>query len=128
MTLASHRKDVQASEFTTNCCLSRESFPEAQVEVGPELKLDDLASIRAFANSYRKQQRPLHVLVNNAGANYMSEGLTAEGVPLLTQVCGLKQRDSCQYLQCLPEASLHCKPRFVRDTSAGHTGFLGSCC
>lgn len=66
--------------------LCRSAFPEAVVEVGPELRLDDAASIRAFADSYRKQQRPLHVLINNAGANYISEGVTANGVPLLTQV------------------------------------------
>ncbi|CAL5224486.1 g7180 [Coccomyxa viridis] len=64
----------------------RKAFPEAVVEVGPELRLDDAASIRAFADTYRKQQRPLHVLVNNAGANYISDGVTADGVPLLTQV------------------------------------------
>ena len=64
----------------------RSSFPEAIVEVGPELRLDDMASIRAFADTYRMQQRPLHVLINNAGANYVSEGVTANGIPLLTQV------------------------------------------
>ena len=48
--------------------------------------LDNPASIRAFATAYRQQKRPLHVLVNNAGANYMSEGSTADGIPLLTQV------------------------------------------
>ena len=101
---------MQASELTTSRCLSRESFPKAQVEVGPELRLDDLASIRAFANTYRKQQRTLHVLVNNAGANYMSEGLTAEGVPLLTQVC---EQLSCRYLHCLPEAYQHFKPQVL---------------
>ena len=56
------------------------------MEVGPELRLEDAASIRAFAATYRRQPRPLHVLVNNAGANYMSDGVTADGVPLLTQV------------------------------------------
>ena len=48
--------------------------------------LDNPASIRAFATAYRQQKRPLHVLINNAGANYMSEGSTANGIPLLTQV------------------------------------------
>lgn len=68
--------------------LCRSSFPEAAVELGPALRLDSQASIRAFADTYRKQQRPLHVLINNAGANYISDRLTDEGIPLLTQVPG----------------------------------------
>ena len=48
--------------------------------------LDNPESIRAFATAYRQQKRPLHVLINNAGANYMSEDCTADGIPLLTQV------------------------------------------
>ena len=51
--------------------------------------LDNPASIRAFATAYKQQKRPLHVLINNAGANYMSEGSTANGIPLLTQVIKL---------------------------------------
>ncbi|CAK0787703.1 hypothetical protein CVIRNUC_010925 [Coccomyxa viridis] len=64
----------------------RQAFPHADVELGPELMLDNPESIRAFATAYRQQKRPLHVLINNAGANYMSEGCTADGIPLLTQV------------------------------------------
>ena len=75
------------------------------MEVGPELRLDDAASIRAFVDTYRRQQRPLHVLVNNAGANYMSDGVTADGVPLLTQVICLPQSQFS-----LPPVSVHCKP------------------
>ena len=44
------------------------------------------SSIRAFVRHYTTKGQPLHVLVNNAGANYLSERLTEEGVPLLTQV------------------------------------------
>lgn len=68
------------------------------MEVGPELRLDDAASIRAFADTYRKQQRPLHVLVNNAGANYISDGVTADGVPLLTQVIRLPRSQSAYHV------------------------------
>ena len=64
----------------------RQTFPHADIELGPELVLDNPASIKAFATAYRQQKRPLHVLINNAGANYMSEGSTANGIPLLTQV------------------------------------------
>lgn len=60
--------------------------PGANVEVGPKLELAQPSSIRSFAKEFQKQKRPLHVLVNNAGANYMSDGLSEEGVPLLTQV------------------------------------------
>lgn len=56
------------------------------MEVGPKLELAQPSSIRSFAAQYQKQKRPLHVLVNNAGANYLSEGVTEDGVPLLTQV------------------------------------------
>lgn len=64
----------------------RQVRPGAQVEVGPKLELAQPSSIRSFAAQYQKQKRPLHVLVNNAGANYLSEGVTEDGVPLLTQV------------------------------------------
>jgi len=60
--------------------------PGANVEVGPKLELAQPSSIRSFAAQYQKQNRPLHVLVNNAGANYLSEGVSEDGVPLLTQV------------------------------------------
>ena len=80
--------------------LCRCAFPAAIVEVGPELKLDDAASIRAFADTYRKQERPLHVLVNNAGANYMSEGVTADGIPLLTQVIRRTQPSRTPHKAC----------------------------
>lgn len=56
------------------------------MEVGPPLEMGQPSSIRAFARHYTSAKRPLHVLVNNAGANYLSERLTEEGVPLLTQV------------------------------------------
>ncbi|CAL8464655.1 g4190 [Coccomyxa elongata] len=64
----------------------RQVHPGAKVEVGPKLELAQPSSIRSFAAQYQKQKRPLHVLVNNAGANYMSEGVTEDGVSLLTQV------------------------------------------
>ncbi|EIE19074.1 NAD(P)-binding protein [Coccomyxa subellipsoidea C-169] len=58
----------------------------SSLAVGPKLELAQPSSIRSFATQYQKQNRPLHVLVNNAGANYLSEGLSEDGVPLLTQV------------------------------------------
>ena len=66
--------------------LRRQQHAHAAVEVGPRLDLADAGSIRAFAATFRAQRRPLHVLVNNAGANYVSDALTPAGVPLLTQV------------------------------------------
>jgi hypothetical protein len=56
------------------------------VEVGPPLDLARPASVRAFARCLLEAERPLHVLVNNAGANYLPNTLTTDGVPLLTQV------------------------------------------
>ncbi len=71
--------------------------PGATVEVGPKLELAQPSSIRNFAAQYQRQKRPLHVLVNNAGANYLSEGVTEDGVSLLTQVTSIKPpaKSSC---------------------------------
>ena len=40
---------------------------------------------RNFAAAYQQQQRPLHILVNNAGANYLPESYTDAGVGMLCQ-------------------------------------------
>ena len=82
--------------------------------VGPPLDLGSVASVRAFVSSLhgdgggggttgggdsggggsgdegrgargRKQPRPLHVLVNNAGANNLPRAKTPEGVCTLAQ-------------------------------------------
>ena len=69
--------------------------------VGPPLDLGSVASVRAFVSSLhgdsggdgssgrgargRKQPRPLHVLVNNAGANNLPRAKTLEGVCTLAQ-------------------------------------------
>lgn len=58
----------------------------AQVVVGPALDLESLASVRSFAAAWEASKRPLHVLVNNAGANYLVESYTPEGVARLAQV------------------------------------------
>jgi len=42
--------------------------------------------VRAFAGAVGGRDRPLHVLVNNAGANYLPRGFTPEGVCTLAQV------------------------------------------
>lgn len=43
------------------------------------------SSCRKFAVAYQQQQRPLHILVNNAGANYLPESYTEAGVGMLCQ-------------------------------------------
>lgn len=53
------------------------------VELGPVLDLKSLDSIRSFAKEIGN--RPIHLLVNNAGVNYV-EGMTDEGVPIVCQV------------------------------------------
>ena len=57
-----------------------------KVEVGPALDLESLSSVHSFAAAWESSERPLHVLVNNAGANYVSESYTPEGVARLAQV------------------------------------------
>lgn len=46
---------------------------------------------REFADVYKKSGRPLHILVANAGANFVSKRLTPEGAPLQCQVHILQQ-------------------------------------
>ncbi|KAK9804909.1 hypothetical protein WJX72_011450 [[Myrmecia] bisecta] len=64
----------------------RECHPGSQVEVGPPLDLEKLDSIRKFAAAYQEQRRPLHILVNNAGANIKSKWHTPEGIAGLVQI------------------------------------------
>lgn len=66
--------------------LHRARHGGAQVVVGPPLDLESLASVRSFAAAWESSERPLHVLVNNAGANYLGEAYTPEGVARLAQV------------------------------------------
>ena len=70
----------------TNMHMRREQCPHADVVVGPRLNLAEPESIAAFANSVVQSKRPLHVLVNNAGANYLNPWRTPQGVPGLCQV------------------------------------------
>lgn len=75
----------------------RRRHPHADVSVGPPLDLGSTDSVRAFASSVggggssgggraSGHPEPLHVLVNNAGANYLPQGRTPEGVCTLAQV------------------------------------------
>lgn len=60
--------------------------PEADVKVGPELDLKSLDGVRSFVKEFEKQDLPLHILVNNAGANFSKPWYTAEKVTGLVQV------------------------------------------
>lgn len=65
----------------------RRCQPGADVIVGPALDLSSPASIRAFAAEVGAPEAgALHVLVNNAGANYLPRGLVAGGVCRMAQV------------------------------------------
>ncbi|PSC75141.1 Retinol dehydrogenase 12 isoform B [Micractinium conductrix] len=64
----------------------REAYPEARVEVGPLLDLGRPDSIRAFAAEWCRSGRPLHILINNAGAYTTTRHTTPEGVAELCQV------------------------------------------
>lgn len=92
------------------CCRRRRRHPHADVIVGPPLDLGSVASVRAFVSALhgdsggdgtgggggsgnkggrgargQRQPRPLHVLVNNAGANNLPRARTPEGVCTLAQ-------------------------------------------
>lgn len=64
----------------------RQQIPGAKVIVPKPLDLAKPSSIHSFAENYRRQGWPLHILVNNAGAAYRREWYTEEGVAGLTQV------------------------------------------
>ena len=50
-----------------------------------KVSLNTCHACRQFAEAYKQQERPLHILVNNAGANYLPESYTGKGVGLLCQ-------------------------------------------
>ena len=54
--------------------------------VGPPLDLASMDSVRRFAKAWDAEGRPLHIMVNNAGTNYLNEEYTADGVTILAQV------------------------------------------
>ena len=61
--------------------------PTADIIVGPKLDLASQDSVRSFAEEYKKQGWPLHVLINNAGAIYDGEPwYTEDGVGGLCQI------------------------------------------
>lgn len=65
----------------------RSVLPGASVIMGPRLDLADQGSVLQFAADYKAAGWPLHVLVNNAGANhYGKTWTTPQGVPGLAQV------------------------------------------
>jgi WW domain-containing oxidoreductase len=64
----------------------RDRYPSTNVVIPRSLDLGQPDSIREFAKAYRQAKLPLHVLVNNAGANYDTAWQTKEGVTGLSQV------------------------------------------
>jgi hypothetical protein len=54
--------------------LAEEGYPPPSLEV-QLLDLSELSSVRAFAEAWRKQGRPLHILINNAGVLNMTGGV-----------------------------------------------------
>ena len=67
----------------------RDQHKHADVRIGPPLDLASLDSVRSFAAAWDAEQRPLHILVNNAGTNYDKEEYTPEGVGITSQVWAL---------------------------------------
>eukprot|EP00899_Mesostigma_viride_P011321 jgi/Mesvir1/2018/Mv06198-RA.2 len=63
----------------------RGRHPQAKVQV-LQLDLADNVSIRDFADKFKAQGKPLHILVNNAGTNFLRPWHTPEGIAGLTQV------------------------------------------
>lgn len=87
----------------------REQHKDADVRVGPPLDLTSLDSVRRFAAAWDAEQRPLHILVNNAGTNYIQEEYTPEGVAILAQVhsdSAPRHRAVCLVTVCLHLAAV----------------------
>lgn len=53
--------------------------PDAKVELR-RLDLNDLNSVREFARGYRESDRPLHILINNAGVMACPKSFTSNGL------------------------------------------------
>ena len=98
----------------------RQQHEVADVHVGPPLDLASLDSVRRFAAAWDAEGRPLHILVNNAGANYVKEAYTADGVAILAQVRVLGPCCSQQLLQAC--ALLSAMARVLRPSSAMYVG------
>ncbi|DBB18666.1 hypothetical protein WJX82_009325 [Trebouxia sp. C0006] len=96
----------------------RAAQPAANVVVGPALDLSQPNSIRKFATTYQQQQRPLHILVNNAGANYMPESYTSQGVGILCQVNYLGPYHLTRLLE--PQLAASAPSRVVNVSSIMH--------
>mmetsp|Transcript_29231 Transcript_29231/g.73454 ORF Transcript_29231/g.73454 Transcript_29231/m.73454 type:complete len:347 (-) Transcript_29231:618-1658(-) len=77
-------RNRQKAEDTA--ALIKGRHPGADVKVGPELDLKSLDGVRSFVKEFEKQDVPLHILVNNAGANFSKPWTTAEKVTGLVQV------------------------------------------
>jgi NAD(P)-dependent dehydrogenase (short-subunit alcohol dehydrogenase family) len=56
----------------------KRGFSDASLDV-MELDLANLSSVRGFAETYANQQRPLHILCNNAGVMAIPKRNTADG-------------------------------------------------
>ncbi|XP_044285524.1 retinol dehydrogenase 12-like isoform X2 [Varanus komodoensis] len=61
--------------------------PHVQLRI---LDTSSMASVRAFARRFQREERQLHILVNNAGASGLPHGVTSEGLERLfaTNVLG----------------------------------------
>ncbi len=83
--------------------MCRQQHGVADVHMGPPLDLASLDSVRRFAAAWDAAGRPLHILVNNAGANYVKEAYTADGVAVLAQVrnSGLCHQQPSKYYAVL---------------------------
>jgi NAD(P)-dependent dehydrogenase (short-subunit alcohol dehydrogenase family) len=69
------------------------------------LDLSDLSSVRAFAEAWRKQGRPLHLLINNAGVLNMTGGLLRVCITCSRgRPCCKKQKHPWTQLQSTPFA------------------------
>lgn len=90
-----------------------------EMEVIP-LDLLSLSSVLSFAQEWEKREKPLHVLVNNAGAFYMKEPqrFTADGIEQHMQVNHIAP--ALLTLLLLPSLLKAPSSRIVNVNSAGH--------
>lgn len=72
-------RNVKNGEIAKSTIVSK--YPDANVSV-MELDLGNHGSIRRFVNSYLSSDKPLHVLINNAGVMAAPRSLTSDGLEL----------------------------------------------
>uniref|UniRef100_A0AAY4BKD6 WW domain-containing oxidoreductase n=1 Tax=Denticeps clupeoides TaxID=299321 RepID=A0AAY4BKD6_9TELE len=106
--------------------LIRQEWHKARVEA-MSLDLGSLRSIREFAEAFRAQKLPLHILVCNAAVSTQPWRLTEDGLESTFQICHLGHFHLVQLLQDVLRRSAPARVVVVSSESHRFTDLLDSC-